>query len=68
MAFTLLTASVILTIHQLSEAKHYRQQFELLHKLGMDMYDMKNVLFKQLAIYYAMSAVPALSKSVQGIF
>lgn len=55
-----MTAAAILTIQQLSETEHYRQQFSLLHKLGMAQREMARALRNQFAIYYAMPAVPSL--------
>lgn len=55
-----MTAATILTIQQLSEAQHYRRQFALLGKLGMDAGEMGKALRTQFAIYYAMPAVPPL--------
>ncbi|MDE7325489.1 MAG: ABC transporter permease, partial [Lachnospiraceae bacterium] len=54
----LMTAATILTIQQLSEAKHYRQQFLLLDKLGMERQEMKRALLKQFSLYYLMPAIP----------
>ena len=53
-----LTAAAILTVQQLSETARYRQQFTLLHKLGMDRREMVQALRRQFAIYYTMPAVP----------
>ncbi len=53
-----MTAATILTIWQLSESAHYRQQFMLLGKLGMERREMEKALRLQFAIYYAMPAVP----------
>jgi len=59
LALTLaLTAATVLTIQQLSEAARCRRQFELLHKLGMDIRELRRTLFRQSAIYYAMPAIP----------
>ncbi len=55
-----MTTVTILTIHQLSEMNHYRQQFTLLRKLGMGKREMLKTLRTQFAIYYAMPAVPPL--------
>lgn len=55
-----MVSATILTIHQLSECDRYRQQFELLSKLGMDRREMKQTLRRQFAIFYAMPAVPPL--------
>ena len=55
-----MTAATILTIQQLSESRHYRRQFDLLEKLGMDAREMAKALRTQFAIYYAMPAVPPL--------
>lgn len=55
-----MVSATILTIHQLSECDRYRQQFELLSKLGMDRCEMKQTLRRQFAIFYAMPAVPPL--------
>ena len=59
MALTM-TATAILTIQQLSETEHYRQQFVLLRKLGMARQEMAHALRNQFAIYYAMPAIPPL--------
>lgn len=53
-----MTAATVLTVQQLSEAGHYRRQFELLRKLGMDRGEIRRTLFRQLAIYYLMPIVP----------
>lgn len=53
-----MTAATILTIQQLSETERYRQQFQLLQKLGMDRREMAKALGRQFAIYYALPAVP----------
>ncbi len=53
-----MTAATILTIQQLGEARHYRQQFALLKKLGMDGQEMGKALRTQFAIYYLMPAIP----------
>lgn len=59
LALTLaMTAATVLTIQQLSEAGRYQRQFELLRKLGMDSREMRQVLFRQLAIYYLMPVIP----------
>ena len=55
-----MTTVTILTIHQLSEIKRYRQQFDLLRKLGMEKREMVGTLRTQFAIYYAMPAIPPL--------
>jgi len=55
-----MVAATILTIQQLSESDRYRRQFELLRKLGMDRREMKQVLFRQFAIFYIMPALPPL--------
>jgi len=53
-----MTAATVLTVQQLSEARRYRRQFELLRKLGMDRGEMRGVLFRQLTIYYLMPVIP----------
>lgn len=59
LALTLaLTAATLLTVQQLSEAGRYHRQFELLRKLGMDRMEMRQVLFRQLAVYYLMPVIP----------
>ena len=59
LALTLaMTAATVLTVQQLSEARHYRRQFELLRKLGMDDGEMRRTLFRQLAIFYLMPVIP----------
>ena len=55
-----MTTITILTIHQLSEINRYRQQFDLLRKLGMEKREMVGTLRTQFAIYYAMPAIPPL--------
>lgn len=60
----MMTTVTILTIQQLSEAKHYRQQFLLLEKLGMDRREMGKALRKQFALYYLMPAIPPVLISV----
>ena len=59
-----MTAAAILTIQQLSEAGHYRSQFVLLRKLGMNRGRMEKILRRQFAIYYAMPAIPSLFISI----
>lgn len=63
-----MVAATILTIQQLSETDRYRRQFELLRKLGMDRREMKQVLGRQFAIYYAMPVIPPLLISVPFLF
>lgn len=58
------TAASILTIQQLSETEHYRQQFVLLRKLGMARREMARALRNQFAIYYAMPAIPPIMIAV----
>ena len=53
-----MTAAAILTVQQLSETERLRRQFHLLRKLGMDHREMERALGRQLAIYYALPAVP----------
>ena len=53
-----MTTATILTIHQLSESDHYKRQFELLCKLGMDRREMIRDLRIQFSFYYAMPAIP----------
>ena len=60
----MMTTVTILTIQQLSEAKHYRQQFLLLGKFGMDRQEMGKALRKQFALYYLMPAIPPVLISV----
>ncbi len=57
LALTMTTAT-ILTIQQLSESEHYRRQFQLLQKLGMDRREMLKALRTQFTIYYTMPAIP----------
>lgn len=59
-----MAAATILTVQQLSESIRYRQQFTLLRKLGMDRLEMARTLRKQLALYYAMPALPPLLISI----
>ncbi len=60
----MMTTVTILTIQQLSEAKHYQQQFLLLEKLGMDRREMGKALREQFAMYYLMPAIPPVLISV----
>ncbi|WP_304965943.1 FtsX-like permease family protein [uncultured Oscillibacter sp.] len=53
-----MTAATILTIQQLSETERYRQQFQLLQKLGMDRREMAKALGRQFTLYYVLPAVP----------
>ena len=55
-----MTAATILTIGQLSQSGRYRRQFGLLRQLGMDEGEQKRALRRQLALYYAMPALPPL--------
>lgn len=57
MALTM-TAAAILTVQQLSETDRLRRQFRLLRQLGMDRRDMERTLTRQLAVYYALPALP----------
>ncbi len=59
-----MTAATILTIQQLAESGRYKRQFDLLHRLGMDVGEMKKALGLQSAIYYAMPAIPSLLMGV----
>lgn len=53
----IMTAATILTIQFLSEAGKYRQQFAILHSLGMDRKDIRRTLSTQLAIFYSMPVI-----------
>lgn len=55
-----MASATILTVQQLDESARYRRQFGLLGKLGMDRAEMTRALHRQLAIYYAMPALPPL--------
>lgn len=55
-----MVAATILTIQQLDETRRYRQQYGLLYKLGMDRREMVKTLRTQVAIYYAMPAIPSV--------
>lgn len=59
-----MASATILTVQQLGESVRYRRQFVLLGKLGMDRREMARVLNIQLAIYYAMPALPPLFISI----
>lgn len=59
-----MASATILTVQQLGESARYRQQFGLLGKLGMDRAEMAHTLQKQLAVYYAMPALPPLLISI----
>lgn len=59
-----MAAATILTIQLLSESAHYRRQYALLDKLGMDRREMKKALFRQFAIFYTMPALPPIAISV----
>lgn len=63
-----ITAAAILTIQQLSEIRRFRQQFLLLAKLGMEPCEMTGALRSQLAIYYAMPAVPPVLISIPVVY
>ena len=63
-----MTAATILTIQQLSETERYRQQFQLLQKLGMDRREMAKALGHQFAIYYALPALPPVLIGIPFIF
>ncbi len=63
-----ITAAAILTIQQLSETGRLRQQFRLLFKLGLDPYEVTKILRRQLAIYYAMPAVPPIFISIPVVY
>lgn len=54
----IMTAATILTIQQLDESGRYKQQYGLLHKLGMDRREMVKALRTQLTVYYGMPAIP----------
>lgn len=60
----IMTAATILTIQQLDESRRYRQQYELLYKLGMNRKEMVKALRTQIAIYYTMPAIPPVLISV----
>ncbi len=61
LALTLtMTSAVILTIQQLCETERFQRQFALLYKLGMEHREMRKALRTQLAIYYAMPAIPSI--------
>lgn len=55
-----LVSATILTVQQLSQGPRLARQFGLLEKLGMDRREMARTLRRQLAVYYAMPAVPPL--------
>lgn len=59
-----MVSATILTVQQLSQGPRFAQQFGLLEKLGMDRREMARTLRRQLAVYYAMPAVPPLLISV----
>lgn len=63
-----MTAAAILTIQQLSETAHYRRQFLLLDKLGMERTEMAKALRRQLAVYYTMPAIPPVLIGAPMIF
>ncbi len=63
-----MTAAAILTIQQLAETDHYKRQFVLLGKLGMDRREMVKALRGQFIIYYVMPAVPPVLISVPFIY
>ena len=64
----IMTAATILTIQQLSESAHYRRQFALLRKLGMERREMEGALGRQFAIFYAMPVLPALLISIPTVW
>lgn len=59
-----MVSATILTVQQLSQGPRFSQQFALLEKLGMDSREMRQTLRRQLAIYYAMPALPPVLISV----
>lgn len=59
-----MTSAAILTVQQLSETDRLRRQFGLLRKLGMDRREMERTLGRQLAVYYALPAVPPVLVAV----
>ncbi len=59
-----MTSAAILTVQQLSETERLRRQFRLLRKLGMDRREMERALGRQLAIYYALPAMPPVLVAV----
>ncbi len=59
-----LVSATILTVQQLSQGPRFARQFGLLEKLGMDRREMARTLRRQLAVYYAMPALPPLLISV----
>lgn len=64
----IMTAATILTIQQLSESAHYRRQFALLHKLGMERREMGKALGWQFAFFYALPVLPALLVSIPTVW
>lgn len=59
-----MTAATILTIQQLGECRHYKIQYQLLQKLGMERREMAQTLRTQFAIYYTLPAIPPLFISI----
>ncbi len=59
-----MVSATILTVQQLSQGPRLAQQFGLLEKLGMDRREMAQALRRQLAVYYAMPALPPLFISI----
>lgn len=54
----IMAAATILTIQFLSDAGKYRQQFTILHDLGMDKKEIRSTLSRQFAIFYSMPVLP----------
>ena len=59
-----MVATTILTIQLLSESDRYKQQYALLHNLGMDRREIRQSLNRQFAIFYALPALPSLLVSM----
>lgn len=59
-----MAAATILTVQLLSDVNRYRNQFELLRKLGQSRKDMVQALSRQFILFYAMPALPALFISI----
>jgi hypothetical protein len=56
-----MVSATILTIQLLSDTNRYRQQYALLHNLGMAREEMNKALRRKFALFYAMPTVPPVA-------
>ncbi|MCC8023676.1 MAG: ABC transporter permease, partial [Clostridiales bacterium] len=64
----MMTAATILTTQQLSDASKYRYQYQTLRKLGMEERRIRRTVRRQMAVYFALPAVPPMILSSIIIF